>query len=445
MRRRRALGLLGLLALLVAANVAAGSRFVQWDLTAERSATLSNTTVEIVEALDEPIEITAVFGRDHPGRAAAATLLGRYRRLNRHVRWRIVDPLLAPGELERLRGMVPGAAAVVPTRDPQRAEVAPLAIEIDLTSALARVIRGNTAVVCATTGHGERGLQDAGPEGLASFAQSLRDNGYTLRTIDLLAAPAVPEDCDAVLVADPTSAYAPEVVEALTASLRRSGKLFVMLDPDSTVDLNPAVSGWGIAFRRGIVFEADPASRLRDDPTAPIVRRYDPSNPTVRGIGPTYFPGAEAVEVTPLEGRPGLSVAPIARTSDDAVLETFAEGAEPASGPLALVAAADDSEVVDPSGPDPKIDRTRILAVGDVDFASNAFLGEAANARLALQGMDWLTQPEPLLTAVPNLAALRELELTEQRSRAILLLTAGGVPMAFLLAGAFVWVLRRGR
>ena len=45
-----------------------------------------------------------------------------------------------------------------------------------------------------------------------------------------------------------------------------------------------------------------------------------------------------------------------------------------------------------------------------------------------MQGIDWLTQPEDLVTAVPNFPKVRELNLTEARSRYMLFLTAGVDP-----------------
>lgn len=49
------------------------------------------------------------------------------------------------------------------------------------------------------------------------------------------------------------------------------------------------------------------------------------------------------------------------------------------------------------------------------------------------------------MAIAPNLGRVRPLALTEGRSRYALLLSAVVVPLLFLLAGAMVWALRRGR
>lgn len=80
-----------------------------------------------------------------------------------------------------------------------------------------------------------------------------------------------------------------------------------------------------------------------------------------------------------------------------------------------------------------------------MDWATNAYVGQAGNATLFVQAMDWLTLAEDLVSVSPNLPRLRALELTEGRARYARLLSAGVIPGLFLLTGALVWALRRGR
>lgn len=436
-----------LAATLIAVNVFASRAIVSWDLTAERSATVSAETRRVLEAVDRRIAITAFFPRDAVGRIDAATLLARYRKTNRRITYRVLDPTLAPGEANRLGVSVSGSAAVELV-GADEVEIAPYTIEIDVTSAIARLLRGEAGTVCFTTGHGERSATDESSRGLSRAASVLLDNGYRTKDADLLARPQVPRDCDAVVVAAPTSPLSDEVVEAMRAYLRASGKAVVLADPDAATDPSPVTEPWGITFDRGTVVEADPDSRRQSDVTAPIVRRFSGASPVVRGLPPVFFPGTGAVDARST-GDPGLTVSDIARTSDLSYLDRRNLGSfDPdvdRQGPVPVGAAADSSEVRDPGSTTARILRTRVLGWGDVDFASNGFVSGAANARLWIQGIDWLTQPEALVTAASTFPKVRTLELTEARSRYLLLLTAGVVPGLFLVAGGFVWVLRRGR
>lgn len=433
---------------LVLANAGIGRSHVAWDLTAEGSASLSPETLRVLHDVDRRIQITAFFPRDAVGRVEAATLLSRYRKADRRITFRVVDPALAPGEAQRLGVQEIGSAAVQDVQDAENIEIAQYTIEIDVTSAIARLVRGIEATVCFTTGFGERDVTDDTSAGISRAAALLRSNGYTVKTYDALTASRGPNGCDAVVVASPLSSLDEDTMRRLQRYLDESGKAWVLADPTADTDLTSVTRPWGIRFLRGVILEGDADSHLPGDVTAPIVRRYAGGNPAVRGLGPTYFPRAMAVQARDT-GDPGLSVTGVAFTSrlgylDRDDIESFDPDVD-REGPVAIGAAADRSEVSDPGTSRARVHRTRVLAWGDVDFMTNEFVGDAANARLWIQGIDWLTQPEDLVTAVPNFPKVRELELTAARSRYLLLLTAGLIPLLFLIAGGFVWIVRRGR
>jgi ABC-type uncharacterized transport system involved in gliding motility auxiliary subunit len=92
-----------------------------------------------------------------------------------------------------------------------------------------------------------------------------------------------------------------------------------------------------------------------------------------------------------------------------------------------------------------RVRRTRVVVVGDVDFATNDFVDQAGNAALLVRSLDWLTLGEDLVTVSANLARPRPLDLTAGRLSYARFLTAVLVPALFLLAGAVVWAVRRSR
>lgn len=446
--RRVLVSLAAFVVVIVAANIGLGRVRTAWDLTAEGSASLSAETRRVLREVDRRIEITAFFSRDAVGRVEAATLLSRYRKENRRITFRVLDPQLAPGEVSRLGVQQIGSAAVQGVDDRDEIEIAPYTIEIDVTSAIARLIRGVDATVCFTAGHGERAHDDTAQAGLAQAVSILEDNGYRFRSIDLLASPQVPRDCGALVVAAPIAPLGDDAQRAIRRYLERDGKALVLADPAAEPDLTPIVRPWGVRFLRGVILEADPGSHLPDDVTAPIIRRYGGGSPVVRGVGPAFFPRAMGVDARDT-GDPGITATGIAFTSRLGYLDRRDPGSfDPdvdREGPVSVGVAADESEVSNPGTDKARVHRTRILAWGDVDFTTNRFIGEASNARLWIQGIDWLTQPEDLVAAVPNFPKVRDLELTAARSRYLLLLTAGVIPGLFLIAGAVLWVVRRGR
>ena len=439
--RRRALVTLVLLAVLATADVLADRSRRTFDLTADRSLTLTDETRDIVAEIDDRVRITAFLPRQLPGRAEASALLTRYRKLNRRITFRLKDPAQAPAEVRR-HHLDPTIGGVVYQMG-DHVQTSSIVTEQDVTSALARLLRGPERRLCMTSGHGEADPDSPLDEGWSSTAEQLTQNGYRIEVVDLLARPTVPEGCEVLVLASPRTGLG-RGGEAIVEYLEAGGDAVVLADPESAVDLDPLLRPYGIRVVRGIAVEADAGARLPDDPLSVIVREYAAPNPIIRGLGPTLFPAVEALWVESREDE-GLSVASLLRTTESSYLERDPSGFvfEPdrdLPGPLTIAAAADRSSVV--AG---EVKRTRLVVFADSDFATNAFLVDGSNSRLLVQALDWVTLEENLVTVAANLPRLRELDMTADRTRYARLLGAGIVPLLFLLLGALVWAVRRGR
>jgi len=425
-----------LLALVVAVGAVLSSRHQLHDLTAERSLTLTGHTKAVLDDLDIDVEVTAFLRPDEPGRVEASALLDRYGKESRRVEWKVIDPADAPGEVARL-GVDPAVGGVALSAGDE-VELAPAVTEQDLTAALARLARGRDAEICVTAGHGEPTLDRA--------TALLERDGYRIRVLDLLARVEVPGTCTAVVLAGSATPLG-DAADALASWTADDGKLLVLADPLAAVDLSAILEPYGLGLQRGVVFEGDPAGVVSGDVTSPIVRTYSSGHPIVRRLAPTYFPGVQGVSVDDsVEQRvAGLTVSRLADTSASSYLETAPlearfDPAEDLQGPVTVVAAADRTR-----NDGTRIQRTRVVVVGDVDFATDAFLTEAANADLLLRAVGWLVLEDDLLTLSANLPADRPLRLTDARITYARVLTAGVVPAVFLLAGATVWAARRRR
>jgi ABC-type uncharacterized transport system involved in gliding motility auxiliary subunit len=411
-----------------------------YDLTANDALTLTPQTRAVLRAVETRVDVTVFLGHDDPGRAEAAALLERYRRANRRVHYRVVDPADAPA-LIRTLAVDPTVDVLAAARGTYVAR-APTVTEQDVTSVLAQVDRRVDATLCFTTGHGESDSSSESPEGMAAAARLLAANGYRTKTVDLLTEEAIPASCDGLVVAAPTAALAASAT-AIETFLRDNGRALIMSDPASDVDLSVLLDRYQLSFDRGIAFDAGADAHLPDDVATLIVRRYHTTNPIVRGLPPILFPGAEAVAVG-TKDIGGLSTTALVQTGDASYLERQPEHVgyttgEDARGPIVLVAAADRSRVI---GPD-RVARSRVVAAADVDFATNAFIAEGGNARLLVQSVDWLMTQEDLVPLNANLPAFRPLALTSGRATSARILSVGVIPGAFLAAGLAVWIVRR--
>lgn len=444
-RRLRRPLLIALVALVVGFAVDAGAGATRGflDLTAESSLSLTEQTERIVRAIDEPTRISVFLPSQDPERAPAGALLLRYSRLNRKISFRVLDPRRAAGEVRRLGVDPTFAAGAIQQGDD--VQLVTTLTEQDITGALARLARGRSATVCVATGHGEASVGDDGSGGLSEAAGLLRDNGYDIRELDLLTAAAdVPPECDGLWLASPRSELGP-AAETISRWLAAEGRLLVQLDPESTVDLGPVLSDHRLGFRRGIVLEGDPEAALPEDPTAPIVRSYSSASPIVRRLPPTFFPGLQAVEVGESDADAGLNVNRLAETSELSYLETepltsVFDPAVDTPGPITVVASSDRSALVGD-----RVKRSRVVAISDVDFATNAGLGQAANSTLVVRALDWLTLDDQLVVLSANIPKDRRLEMTAARLAYARFVSLALLPGLFLLAGATVWAVRRSR
>lgn len=412
------------------------------DLTADRSLSLTEQTERIAGAVRTTTTVTVFLRPDDPERAPAAALLLRYQRLNRRIGFRILDPETSLGEQRRL-GIDSGLGGIAVAQG-EVVEVVPTVTEQDVTGALARLARGRSAQLCFVTGHGEASLSDDGPEGLARAGALLEENGYVVRSVDLLSTPTIPDDCEAVVLANPLSPLDGAAAE-LERWLADEGRLLVLSDPASDVDVSPIVDDYGLGVRRGIVLEGDPASARPDDPTAPIVRVYSSSHPVVRRLAPTFFPGLQQVTVGESDPDAGLVVSHLADTSPVSYLETepltsVFDPATDAPGPITVAAASERSRV-----DGDQLRRSRVLVVGDIDFATNSAIGQAANSTFVVRSVDWLALDDQLLVLSANLPRSRALDLTKARITYARFVSLVLLPALFLLAGAAVWVVRRSR
>lgn len=443
-RRLAAMTAAAVLLMVVQWNVDEQRRVV--DLTAERSLSLTEETLDIVRQIDQPVTITAFLRPDEPGRDQARSVLDRYEDANRRIQADVVDPDAAPGQLRRL-GVDPVFGGVA-LEQGSEVEVVPAAIEQDLTLGLARLLRGELPRVCVTVGHGELDVDSTLPNGASQAVGRLTDNGYDVFAVDLLAGDAL-DGCGAVVVLAPATPLGADAVAAVEAHLDADGRLAVFAEPGFETGLEPLAQRAGIELLGGVVAEGDPGSVFSDDPTAPLVRRYSSASPIVRNLPPTFFVTVGGIEVSdddPNDDPDGVAAGydpvRLADSSPESLLiaDISADETTATPGPITIAAASERSANVDG-----RVRRSRLAVVADGDVVSNAFVGEAGNSALLVQMIDWLTVDDDLVSVTSNLAQPRPLLFTDARRGYARLLTAGLVPGAFLLVGAFVFVVRRGR
>jgi hypothetical protein len=195
--------------------------------------------------------------------------------------------------------------------------------------------------------------------------------------------------------------------------------------------------------------------------TVPVAAPPNPTHPITEQFGLlTMFPVARAI--TPATGNPQRAAQSFVQTSQKSWAETnFAELETPdkllpetdkgdLAGPVSIAVAvsapvAGEEKPADkPAGEDqPKKPETRVVAIGDSDFVSNAYLGVQGNRDLFMNTVNWLAQQESQIAIRPRDPADRRITLTESTSAGLFWLTIVVVPLAVFGAGVVSWWRRR--
>jgi ABC-type uncharacterized transport system involved in gliding motility auxiliary subunit len=450
-RGRTALIVVAVVVAVIVGNFFAYSHNAQADLSAAHRFSLAPQTKNVLDQVKAPLKVTAFLNNAGSGARDARFLLARYHELNPHISFSVVDPDADPAAARRFG--VSQYSTVILTYNGRRVE-APSVNELDLSTAILRLLRGGTKPVCVLTGHGEPALDDQSGQGLSKVADVFRHNAYDVRVLDLtVGQAAVPSDCTAVFDFGPRDSLGPQEVQALTAYAKGAGRIMFVTSSLSTADPNPLLEPWGVHFLGGLV--VDPKRSEGGDPTNVVIENFPSSSPVVDGVTRLQFPATAGLAPV-REPREGLSVERLAASSDASWLESnpdqeleFDNNDIP--GPVIVATASDDSHVEASgeqrvAGGGARIVRTRVLVTASDTWLTNDFLDRLSNRRFFVNGLAWLTQDEQLLATTAQVSTDRSLPLTGERQARILVITVGLVPGLIIGAGLLIhygWRRRR--
>jgi ABC-type uncharacterized transport system involved in gliding motility auxiliary subunit len=176
-------------------------------------------------------------------------------------------------------------------------------------------------------------------------------------------------------------------------------------------------------------------------PQVPLVANYGNHKIVERFNVMTFFPLARSAAPA-TESAPGLTVERLLETSESSWGEadlksdrvSFDEKAD-LKGPVPIATVA--SKAAEGGK------KTRLIVMGDSDFAMNAYFGAQGNGNLFANTVKWLAQDENFISIKARSPTDRPLTLTESGGRTVSLLVMILFPGAVLFSGVYVWAKRR--
>jgi ABC-type uncharacterized transport system involved in gliding motility auxiliary subunit len=166
------LAFIGILSLI---NVIANKHNREYDLTDTGVFTLSEQTLNILSALDEPVQVIGFFQAGDPALRLARDYLERYSQHTDLLSYEFHDPTIEPALARSLELASYGALVFVSGTN--KHEVTGID-EQSITSGLIRVTNDTPRAVYFITGHGEHRIDDGGPEGYDTLRQGLEWENY---------------------------------------------------------------------------------------------------------------------------------------------------------------------------------------------------------------------------------------------------------------------------
>ena len=433
------------LVLVILLNLVVGAvptKFTQFDISTGKMFTLSDTTKTMLQELNT--DVTAYYLAETGNEDSNITrILDRYAGESSHFTWQQRDPALYPTFAQQYDAQNASSSSVilvcgdnhtvVDYNDMYTADYSSyyttgsytmsFSAENALSSGIAKVTRENSYVLYQLTGHGESSLE-------SDFTETLDNSGVTVQDLNLLTTDTVPEDAAALLI--------------IKTYLENGGNLFVTTD--LTVDtpkLDALLAEYGMTRQEGLVIENDsnyyayryPQTYLlpslsSNDITAGITDGMHVFTPVAQGI--VKGDSTDDLTLTTL-----LSTSSTAYSMQDYAEATTAEqGANDPNGPFNIAVAASNSAT-----------GAKVVWVNCPNMLNSQMNSAVSggNAQLLTSAVNWMTGEENGVVIDSKSMSAETLTVPAKATMLLGLLFTIVVPLAFIVVGIAITLVRRRR
>ncbi len=455
------------LGILVLINYIFSKYHHRFDFTEAKLHSLSGQTVKVIKNLEEPVQIKCFFRQDNFNRNKVERMLEIYAYHSNKIKYEFIEPDTNPGMVKRYNVTDDGTTIFEQGEREQRITTYS---EEDFTNAIIQLTRKTQKSVYFLEGHGEAGIDATEAQGYSLAREELEKQGYLVEKITLALPESLGENVSVLIVAGPKKELLPAEKEALNDFIRKGGRVFFMVEPETQTGLEEFLLPYGVELVNDLV--VDPVSRqLGGDYFMPVVSEYGLHPITENFRYATFFPYARSVDES--EDSPeGAVIQIIAKSSQDSWSERQLDEQEvrynedlDKPGPISLAAVVsmkmddeppeipapqaeetgedqpDSSPEAETGPPDQK--EFRLAVFGDADFAANAYYNLSGNGNLFLNTVNWLTEEADLISIQPKTSKPRTIHLTPTQGRLIFFVSLIILPLAVLLTGIFIWLRRR--
>lgn len=430
---------------------------VQWDLTASKKFTLSDSTITTLNNLQQDVHVIAF---SNPGQGVAnrqvTDLLEEYHKRNSKFTWEEVDPKQKPTVAQQYQ--IDRYGTIVFESNGKTKNVYSDELfasgstqgsyafsgEEKFTQAIMSLTSGEKRHAYLLTGHGELTSQQA-----AVFTRSLTNENIDVKDLNLLKDAKIPDDASTLFILSPQKDISAQELQLVQDFVKGKGKLFFTLDVTKDMDKwtnwNAVLQSLGVKNQNALVLETrqtlmtDPLTIVPDYGYHDITQKLSEQNRIAVLPGALALAAEQGGELTPTA---------LLHTSDQAYaktnITTFTSNTKITAdmlkkadadlkGPFDLAYAVADKD-----------NKPKAIVVGNGAFLLDQLINEQGNTDLALNSVAWLQEQKDLVTIRPREEAqLQQVFITPDKANLIFIGAVIVFPLLFLATGGVIWWRRR--
>ncbi|MGA9398958.1 MAG: Gldg family protein [Anaerolineaceae bacterium] len=435
---------LAVLGILIIVNYLVFNYNKTWDLTQDKSNTLTQETIDLLQSLPEKVTAEAYFTSQANSDSARATL-NQYKSVSSgNFDYIFIDPVKNPVAAQNAKITTDGTVVL---RMGDHQEPVQNLNEQEIDTALIKLINPLSRTVYFLTGHGEHDITASDQEnGLSTLKTVLESKNYTVASLNLLLDNKIPDDASVIVIDGSKKPLSQPEVDLIKTFMDKGKGMIVMQDsiaqtaygdvPDPLADYLSA--SWGLVLNPDLVVDltSSTASIAIGDPStygsSPITQK-------LRGTV-TVFPVSRSITATEISG---ITQTALIKTSQQSWGEVSLTGIENTTakfdegqdnqGPLTLAYSAENTAT-----------SSRVVLFGDSDFSVNGNFTAYGNGDLLVNSIDWTSGQENLINLTPRTTTQRVLVSPKVYTLGLIfLITIVVIPGLVLLSGILVWIQRK--
>ncbi|MFW5433775.1 GldG family protein [Paenibacillus apiarius] len=424
----------------------------QWDLTQDKSYTLSDQTTGTLSSIQNKVEMKLFLTpNDDPLLTRQVADMGQeFAKRNSHITFQQYDLLKEPSLAQQYEL---AGSSIVFEQGTKRKTVGLYEMftagdgngaykfsgEEKMTQALRSLSSDKKSKAYVLSGHEELPLAQ-----LTALASSLGEDNIELQELNLYREGEIPKDADLVMLLGGSKDLSDKEAQLLKKYAEGDGKLYIALGFNSEMkqswkNLDGLLQQLGVENKHAVAVE--PKESILYDPFT-IIPEYGTHDLTAKLS--QYNLLTMLTLGLPLEAKESgeLEAEPILRTSAEAYGETdlarlikegSEHGEEDINGPLTLGLA-----VTTPDG------NPKAVVIGGSSYLEDRNIYTQGNRDFALNSVNWLQGNDDQVTIRPREHAAYQIAyLTPGQAQTVLWTTVIGFPLLLLLIGAGLWWRRR--